>query len=86
MSASTSQLQFKTAWNDPAQCWIVSLYDDNGNAIIEGMAMVTGANLLEQFAYLGLGFQLVVQSDNDPDEVPSYTTLGTTGHLYCPSP
>jgi hypothetical protein len=44
--------------------------------------MVTGADLLEQFGYLGLNFALVAQTDNSPDTVPTFDNLGTTGHLY----
>lgn len=86
MSQVPVTVQLKTNWCAPANCWIVDVNDENGVPIVAGMAMVTGADLLEQFQYLGLGFQMIVQSDNNPDEVPSYTTLGKTGHLFIPSP
>ena len=44
--------------------------------------MVTGVDLLEQFGYLSFGFALVAQTDNAPDVVPTFETLGQTSHLY----
>lgn len=44
--------------------------------------MITGANLLEQYAYLGIDVDLRVQTDNDPDKLPTFENLGITSHLY----
>ena len=63
-------------------CWILDIADVNDNPLAQGIPMVTGADLLEQFGYLGIGGQLFVQTDNDPDAVPTFTNLGTIGHLY----
>ena len=75
-------------WCDPNDAWTMDIYDDSGNLVLGGTPLVTGADLLAQFAYLGIGNggAFVVQSDNDPDEVPSFSTLGGTGHLFFVSP
>lgn len=69
-------------WNVINASWIIDIADANGNSILSGIPMVTGADLLEQFGYLNFGFQLVAQTDNAPDVVPTFADLGSTGHLY----
>jgi hypothetical protein len=69
-------------WNVPNNSWMLDLLDDNGNPILTGVPLVTGADLLEQFAYLGIGGQLIVQTTDNPNAVPTYTDLGSTGNLY----
>lgn len=79
-------VKMKMKWCPAAACWIADLTDVNGNAIVLGVPLVTGADLLEQFGYLRLGGQLIVQTDNDLDAVPSFTSLGKEGHFYFLSP
>lgn len=70
-------------WSQAAGCWVLDLYDSTGEAaLLCGTPLVTGSDLLEQFEYLGLGGQLVVQTDHDVGAVPTFENLGTTGHLY----
>lgn len=80
--------QLSLNWCDPAQCWMLDVADQNNNPIVGGIPLVTGADLLVQLAYLsiGSGGALIVQSDNNPDLVPSFETLGSTGHLFFVSP
>lgn len=47
-----------TLWRDDAG-WIIDLLDSSGKAIVTGIPLVTGANLLAQFAYLNLGLALL---------------------------
>lgn len=69
-----------------AEAWYVNIDTVAGEPKIRGLMLVTGADLLSQFEYLGLGGAIIVQSDNDPDEVPSRETMGLTGHLYFVTP
>lgn len=73
-------------WNGTSACWVLDIYSADSVAILLGVPLVTGVDLLAQYEYLGFGGQLIVQSDPDPDVVPSFTTLGTTGHLYWVQP
>lgn len=69
-------------WNWVNASWVLDIADSSGNAIVSGIPLVTGADLLEQFSYLNFGGKLVCQTDNDPDAVPTFANLGTTGHVY----
>jgi len=74
--------QFTLTWNVINATWMVNIADSSGNPIVSSIPLVTGVDLLEQYGYLDFGFQLIVQTDNAPDVVPTYANLGTTGHLY----
>jgi hypothetical protein len=73
---------FTVRWNMPNASWIIDIADASGNPIVSGIPMVTGVDLLEQYGYLNFGFQLVAQTDNSPETVPTFEALGTTAHLY----
>lgn len=79
-------LKITIKWNPPAACWVADLADVNGTLIVGGIPLVTGANLLEQFNYLGFKGQFIAQTDHDPDAVPTYADLGSTGHFYFVQP
>lgn len=62
--------------------WFLDIYDANNNPLVCGIPFVTGCNLLEQYAHLGFGGRLWVQTDHDPDAVPTFNNLGTEANLY----
>ena len=68
-------------WNTFASCWVLDVADIQKNPIVSGIPLVTGADLLGQFAYLNFGGKLIVVSDGDPFAVPTFDNLGTSGHL-----
>lgn len=72
----------KVRWCDPASCWTLDLSDSSGNPIIQGIPLVTGADLLTQYEYLGIGGALIAQTDNDVDAVPAFDNLGSQAGLY----
>jgi uncharacterized membrane protein len=74
--------QLTVRWNDMNQAWMLDLADAIGNPIISGIPMVTGQDLLAPFKYLRIGGQLIVQTTNDTDAVPTLANLGSTGNLY----
>lgn len=76
------EYQLRLTWCDPMAAWVLDIFDASGNPLAQGLAMVTGLDLLSQLEYLGIGGQLVVQVDNDSSAVPNFTQLGDTGHLY----
>ncbi len=62
--------------------WVLDISDSSGTAIVTGIPMTTGNDLLGQFAYLGLGFSLIVATDSDLTAVPTFDNLGSASHLY----
>lgn len=73
-------------WSPPNQSWMMDVADSSGTPIASGLPLVTGADLLEQLGYLGIGGQFIVQTDNEADAVPTLANLGTNGHLYFLTP
>ena len=82
ISLAGVQYQFTVRWNNMNQAWTLDIADSSGNAIISGIAIVTGGDLLEPYGYLNFGFQLIAQTTNDTDAVPTFTNLGSTANLY----
>lgn len=75
--------KLNVTWRDaPQGGWFVDILDVSGNLIIGGIPLVTGADLLAQYAYLGIGGELWVQTDGDTAAVPTYDNLGRESHLY----
>lgn len=62
--------------------WFLDIGDSNNKPILQGVPLVTGANLLAQYAYLGFTGALWVQTADNPDAVPTFSNLGTDGLLY----
>lgn len=73
-------------WNTQSQSWTLDLADTNNVPLLQGIPLVTGCDLLEQYAYIGIGGSLYVQSDGDQTAVPTFVDLGSTGHLYFVTP
>lgn len=70
-------------WNEPSQCWLIDIIDAvTGNPIVAGIPMVTGCDLLEQYAYLGLNGQIIIYTDGDELSPPTLTNLGVEGNAY----
>lgn len=73
----------RLTWCWPIQVWMLDIY--NGTTLVpmlQGRPLVTGADLLEQFAYMGINGQLVVQTDHDTLAMPTFSNLGSLSHLY----
>ena len=62
--------------------WILDIADENGVALVCGIPLVTGADLLAPYAYLGIGGPLYVVSDGWAAAVPTFNNLGVDSHLY----
>ena len=69
-------------WNAQNASWMLDIADINSNAIVSGIPIITGADLLAQYEYLNIGGGLQAQTDNDTDAVPTLDNLGINGHLY----
>lgn len=62
--------------------WVLNIADANAKPIISGIKLVTGANLLAGYGYLGFTGTLAVQTDHDTDALPTFDNLGLTSHLF----
>jgi hypothetical protein len=63
-------------------CWILDIQDAQGNPILSGVPLITGADLLAQYAYLGFGCKLFCSTDGERGEPPHWWNLGITAHLW----
>jgi hypothetical protein len=66
----------------PMGGWIMDIYDNQGVQLICGIPLVTGCDLLEQYAYVGIPGSMYVATDGNPPVVPTNDNLGQTSHLY----
>lgn len=78
----TMKFQYRDADVAGGCGWTVDLFDPVGDPMLCGIPLVTGADLLAQFAYLDLGGHLVVLSEGEPLAVPDFHNLGSGGHVY----
>lgn len=75
--------QLTVKWSDaPNGGWFLDIADADGEPLAGGLAMITGADLLEQHKSLNIPGQLIVQTDHDTNAVPTYENLGINSHLY----
>lgn len=76
--------RFTIVWrNAPMGGWFLDIADDNSVPIIQGIPLVTGADLLEQHAAdAGIAGSLYVQTIQDPIAVPTFDNLGTDAQLF----
>lgn len=74
--------QLRVHWCDAAQVWVLDVASNEGNLLVGGIPLVTGADLLAQYPYLTFGGALVAQTDFDLAAPPNFTNLGILGHLY----
>lgn len=72
--------QMAVTWR--AMFWCLDIMDSAGADLIKGMPLITGADLLAQYRFLGLGFSLYVVCDDPANGNPTETDLGIKSHLY----
>lgn len=73
---------FTLLWSSTSSVWLLNIADSTGAPLVQGIPLVPGADLLEQYPDMNFGGKLFVQVDNDVAGVPGYPDLGTTSHLY----
>lgn len=84
MSIALSGVTYRVTlrWNRMSMLWHLDMADADGNMLFAGYPLVTGADLLEQFKYMGFVGQMYAVTDSDFVPPPTFFNLGTTGHLY----
>ncbi len=74
-------------WCDsPESGWFIDIADVNGNAILQGLALTAGENVLQQFEYLGIPGEIRVQTDGDELVEPTFDNLGSNGKVLFVTP
>lgn len=70
-------------YNTEMESWLISMMDgDTEQDIFDSMPLVTGVDLLAQYAYLGIPGSLIVYTDGDEFTPPTETNLGQECNLY----
>lgn len=69
-------------WCAASLAWIMDILSQEGEPLVMGVPLVTGADLLEQYKYLSFGGKLFVTTDGDNRAPPTYENLGVNSHLY----
>lgn len=82
ISLSGVVYNLRFTWCEPNATWIVDVRDASSAPVVLGVPLTTGADLLEQYGYLGFVGQLIARTDHAPDAPPTYANLGANGHLY----
>ena len=92
ISLGGARYKMKFLYRDaPPECgggggWVLDIADSEGNPLVCGIPLVTGADLLAQYAYLGFSGKLGVVSDGDPSVVPTFDALGVTSRIMWVAP
>lgn len=77
--------QFNLIWNERSSVWMLDILNPVTQiAIVSGLALVLGPDLLVRFA-LGIGGLVVVDETGTATEA-TLTSLGTTTNVYWVSP
>lgn len=80
--AAGQTYQMVTQYRDaPEAGWTLDIGEPDGTAIISGIPLVTGINLLAQYQHLIVG-SLFVLSDVEMWAAPGFADLGVSSHLY----
>lgn len=79
----TVRLHVTVAWRNVGGAgWVLDIHDMTDTPLVQGIPLVTGCDLLAQYAHLGIPGGLYVSTDGDMDAVPTFTNLGIDSHLY----
>ena len=70
-------------YNTEMQSWLISMVDGDTEAdIFDSLPLVTGTDLLAQYAYLEIPGSLIVYTDGNEFAPPTETNLGQECNLY----
>lgn len=75
-------------WNDaPESGWVFDLVDSVTNLpVVANIPLITGRNCLDGLDYLGIGGEMIVETDGHPEAVPTLQNLGVESFLYFVTP
>ena len=80
--ARNISILLKLRYLDLYRLWVADISDSvTGKALIYGVPLVTGTNILGQYEYLGIGSLYVIPAEPTKLEHPDNHTLGSTFSL-----
>lgn len=71
-----------TSWNTSSECWVLDIATPDGTPIVSGIPIITGVDLLQQYAYLGIAGRIFVQSAGQVTRIPGFNDLGADGQVF----
>lgn len=77
ISGKNLSLFFRIRFNTVAKYWTISVSNSKGEILVDNIPLVTGVDLLGQFAHLGLGSAVVAKTGKSTMDSPDDTNLGT---------
>lgn len=71
-------------WNDSVDAgWQMDITNaDTNENLVGSVPLVTGVNCISGLDYLGIGGLFVVETDGNPDAVPTFENLGVNSNLF----
>lgn len=82
VDGSILQLNLAISFAEMAGYWLMDISDVNGNLLLASIPLITGewpaANLLAQYAYLGIGSAYVINAGQAAIDYPDSVSLGTS--------
>jgi hypothetical protein len=79
-------LNLTFCYNEIAEYWVMSITDDSNTLLLDSIPILTGeypaANILGQYAYLGIGSLYCINSDNYNADYPDDNSFGNHFVLY----
>lgn len=74
-------LRLTIRYNEMAGYWVMAIADSTGVLLLDSIPLVTGsypaANLLQQYAYLGIGSAYIINASGVAQDYPNATDLGS---------
>lgn len=74
-------LQLMLRYNETANYWVMTVSDSQSNKLVDSIPLITGdypsGNILEQYAYLGIGSAFVIKTGGTAADYPGSDQLGT---------
>lgn len=81
------EYQFRFGWADSTEGgWFIDIADATGNALINGLPLTAGEDVLQQFAYLNIGGEIRIETDGNVLFEPTYDNLGSNGKVFFITP
>jgi hypothetical protein len=78
-------LEFEITWSTMAGYWVMTIWDVNGNLLLDSIPLITGwwpaANLLAQQEYMQIGEAFIINNGDTSSDYPLINNLGTSWSL-----